>query len=55
MQSSDIADRAGEVRDILDVVEKRHGREEPPEDTTQDLQQVEIAIEKLESLREELK
>lgn len=54
MQSSDIADRAAEVRDILDLVEKRHGREEPPEDVTEDLQRVEISIEKLEDLAEEL-
>lgn len=54
MQSSDIAEKTAEVRDILDIVEKRHGREDVPEDTEEDEQRVEIAIQKLEELRNQL-
>jgi hypothetical protein len=54
MERSDIAEKTAEVRDILDLVEKRHGREQPPEDVEQDLQRLEISQEKIESIKADL-
>lgn len=54
MQSEKIANEVGEVRDLLDIVEKRHSRVDPPDNLEKDQARISAAIGRLSELEADL-